>query len=187
MDDRSMARKKGRTTHSQEEIRDVMRNIDGHPHVREMKAIAQPNQRQCNNMMPHQLLEILPRLLEQHTQHNRLLRPIRRLQQVISLEQPLVASMRVCLEHSRRAEIPHWSARHHVQAKRAKDREVQRCVDLFHMPVLHPSGAHSAPDGVFAEDAPLHHELAREGQNHDVEAHEEEVPRAFAVEGSLRR
>ena len=60
-------------TYRKEEIANIMRNIDRQSHGRKMKAIAQANQRQSNHMMRHQLLEILPRLLQHKTQHNGLL------------------------------------------------------------------------------------------------------------------
>ena len=91
-----------------------MRDIDRHTHIREMKPITQPNQRQSDNVMSHQLLEILPRLLQSQTQHNKLLSPIARLQQVIRLEHALMRPMWKPLKHARCIEIPHWRSTHHI-------------------------------------------------------------------------
>lgn len=101
-------------THGQEEIADIMRNIHRQAHIREMKTIAQPDQRQRHHMMSHQLLEIFPGLLELQTEHDRLLRPIARLQEIISLEDALVAPVREAFKHPRRVEIPHRRPAHHV-------------------------------------------------------------------------
>lgn len=51
-------------TYGEEEIADVVRDVDGDSHIREMKAVAQSDQRQRHNMMSDQLFEILPRLLQ---------------------------------------------------------------------------------------------------------------------------
>ena len=113
-----------------------MRDINRHTHIREMKPITQPNQRQSDNMMSHQLLKILPRLLQPQTQHNKLLSPITRLQQVVRFEYALVRPMRKPLKHALRIEIPHRRPTHHIQTQRPKDRKINGSVDLFHKAVL---------------------------------------------------
>ena len=159
-----------------------MRDIHRQTHVREMKPITQPNQRERDHMMRHQLLEILPRLLQLQTQHNRLLRPITRLQEIIRFEGPLVAPMREPLEHTRRVEVPHRCPRHHVQPQWAEDGKVDGRVGLFHEAVLLRPAA-DVPGSCQRAQAALHDELAGKGQHDDVEAHEGEVPRPLAVVG----
>ena len=94
-----------------------------------------------------------------------------------------MAAVRKLGEHARGIEVPDRSAIHDICTYRAKDGKVDGRVDLFHMAVLHASGAHAAEDGPLAENATLHKELAGEGQNDDIEGHKEEVARAFAIEG----
>ena len=91
-----------------------MRYIYRQPHVREMKAVAQPDQRKSDHVMSNQLLEILPRLLLLQAQHNRLLRPITGLDQIIALEDGLVATVRKGGEHAFHTEIPNGCAFHDV-------------------------------------------------------------------------
>lgn len=52
------------STHRQEEIAHVMRDENGDPHPREMEAVAQPDKRNGDDMVPDQLSEIFPRLLQ---------------------------------------------------------------------------------------------------------------------------
>ena len=66
--------------YGEEEVGDVMCYVHSHTHVREMEAIAQSNERQCNDMVQHQRVEIFPRRLEHEHQHYRLLGPVRCLQ-----------------------------------------------------------------------------------------------------------
>lgn len=70
---------KGVYAYRQEEVRDVVRDVHSNSHIREVKPVAQSDQRERNHMMQHQLLEILPRSLQLQHQHNRLLRPVTRL------------------------------------------------------------------------------------------------------------
>ena len=64
--------------------------------------------------MSHQFLEILPRLLLLQTQHNRLLRPITGLDQIVGLEDRIVATVRKGGEHAFHTEIPSRCALHDV-------------------------------------------------------------------------
>ena len=102
-------------TYGEEEIADIMRDVDGQPHVGKMKAIAQPDQRERHNMMADQLFEILPWLLQQQAQHDGLLRPIAGLQQIIRFEQAFVRAMREPFKHAHGVEIPHGRPRHDIQ------------------------------------------------------------------------
>lgn len=109
-----------------------------------------------------------------------MLRPVTRLQQVIRLEDPLVATMREIGEHALGVEVPNWRPRHHVKSNRPKDAEVEGRVGLFHITILHVAGFHSAVNCQSAEEV-LHDELARKGQYDDVEGHKEEVAGTFAI------
>ena len=161
-----------------------MRDIHRHADIREMEPIAQPDQRKRDDVMTDQLFEILPRLLQLQTQHNRLLRPVARLQEIIRLKHPFMTPVRESLKHPRRVKIPHWRPRHHVQAQWAKDSKIDRGVDLFHKAVLLRAGADPAVEREGAQVA-LHEELAGEGEDDDVEGDEGEVEGAFAVVGAV--
>jgi hypothetical protein len=167
-------------THCKEEITNVMRDVHRNPHVREMEAVAQPNQRQRNDMVQHQLLEILSRLLQLQHQNDSLLRPVRRLQQVVSLEGSLVRAVRETLVHARRVEIPHRRARHDPQPERSKDSKIHGGIRLLHEARLFPTALDPCADGQGA-DQTLHAELARESEDDGVEGDEGEVLEAFAV------
>jgi hypothetical protein len=170
-------------THCEEEVADIMRNVHSNTHVSEMEAVAQPNQRQRDDMVQNQLLEILARLLQLQHQNDSLLRPVRSLQKVISLETSLVGAVREPLVHARRVEIPDRRARHDPQTEGAEDSEVHGGVRLLHEAGLFSTALDSGADRQGA-DQTLHAELAREGEDDGVEGDEGEVLAAFAV---LRR
>lgn len=107
-------RKYHEKTYGEEEIANIMRDVDRQAHIREMEAVAQPNQRKRHNMMADKLFEILPRLLQQQAEHEGLLRPIASLQQIIRFEQTLVRTMREPFKHAHRVEIPHRRPRHDI-------------------------------------------------------------------------
>lgn len=50
--------------YGKEEIANVVCDVHGQSHVCEMKAVAQRDQRQCDDMMPYQLSEVLSRFFE---------------------------------------------------------------------------------------------------------------------------
>lgn len=157
-----------------------MRDVHCNAHVREVESVAQPDQGQSDDMMRNQLLEVLTRLLQHQHQHNRLLRPITRLQQVIRLEHALMRAVRESLVHASRVEIPHRAATHDPHAERTVEPKVQRRVRLLHKAALLGSTFDPACDGDGADEA-LHAELARETEHDDVEGDEGEVAPAFAV------
>lgn len=51
-------------TYRQKKVRNIMRYIHRNSHISKVKAITQANQRQRDDMMQHQLPEILPRFLQ---------------------------------------------------------------------------------------------------------------------------
>ncbi len=169
-------------TYREEEITDVVGNVNREPHVRKVEAITQPDQRQRHDMMPDQLPKILPRLLQLHTQHDRLLRPITRLEQVIGLEHALVGAVRETFKHALGVEIPDRRPGHDVEAQGAEDEKVHGRVDLLHEAVLLRAGFDARGEGERANQA-LHEEFPCEGEDDDVEGYEGEVAGAFAVVG----
>ena len=125
-----------RKTHSQKKVADVVGDEDGNPQIGEVEAVAQKDERQRQNMMGHQLSEVLPRLLQLQQQYDRLMCPIARLQEVVSLEGRVVRPMREQLVHARRAKIPHGRAAHDVQTERAEDAEVDGREHLLRITTL---------------------------------------------------
>lgn len=89
-----------------------------------MEAITQPDQGQSDDMMQHQLLEILPRLLQHEQQDQTLLSPVTGLKQVVCLEQAFMRLMREVLKHGSCVEIPHRGAAHDIQTERTVDTKV---------------------------------------------------------------
>ena len=49
-------------TYGEEEVADVVCDVNCDAHVCEVKAITQPDQCECDHVVPDQLLEVLPRL-----------------------------------------------------------------------------------------------------------------------------
>lgn len=109
-----------------------------------------------------------------------MLRPVARLQQVVCLEKPVVCPMRICFKHGRRVEVPYRCPRHNVETIRSKYGKVDGCVDLLHKAGLFSAGADAEVDCQRADEA-LHEEFPRKGENNDVEGHEGEVTRPFAI------
>ena len=136
-----------------------MRDINRNSHISKMKAITQADKSKGNNMMQHQLLEILSRLLQLQHQHQALLCPIRSLEQIVRFEVRLMRAVREASVHASGIEIPHRRARHDEQAERSSDGEIDGCVELFHKPALFASPSDSATD-CYRSDHPLHEEFA---------------------------
>ena len=157
-----------------------MRDVHRNSHVRKMKPVAQPNQAHSNDMMRNQLLKVLPWLLQHKQQHNRLLRPVARLQQIIGLDHRLVGAVRETLIHANRVEVPHRRATHDPDTKRPVQRKVQRRVRLLHEPRLLIPVPDPEPNRNRANES-LHAELAGEAQHDNVEADESEITPALAV------
>jgi len=169
-----------RDTHCKEEIADVMRDVHSDAHVSEVEAVAQSNKRERDDVVQHQLLEILTRLLKLQHQDNSLLRPVRSLQQVVSFEASLVSSVREALVHASGVEVPHRRARHDPQTERTEDGKVHCGVCLLHEASLFPTALDSGADGQ-GSDQTLHAELAGEGEDDGVEGDESKVLAALAI------
>lgn len=97
-----------------------MCNVDCDPHVREMEAITRGDERQGDDMVGHQFFKVLPRLLQLQQQHDRLLRPVAGLQQIVCLEEAVVALVREAFVHAVRAKVPHRRPAHHVHPVRSE-------------------------------------------------------------------
>jgi hypothetical protein len=149
-------------------------------HVGKMEAVAEPDQTDGDDMVRNQLAEILPRLLEHQQQHDELLCPVARLQQVVCLEQRLAGPVRKILVHAPGVEVPDGCARHDPEPKGAVEAKVERRVGLLHEARLLRAALDAVVDGDGA-DQPLHAELAGEAQHHDVEADKGKVAGALAV------
>lgn len=163
-----------------------MCDVHGNAHVRKVEAVTQPNQRQRHNVVRHQLLKVLARLLKAQQHHDALLRPVRRLEQVIELEDGLVRAVRKGLVHAGRVEVPHGAAAHDVDAHRPHAAEVERRVHLLGEALL-LAAALDAVDAAQRDQHLLHHQLARERQHDGVERHKGHVPEALAIVHGQRR
>lgn len=137
-----------------------MRDVHSDSDISKVEAVAQSNQGQCDDVVQHQLFEILARLLK-HQHHNQtLLRPVRCLQQVVRLEHRLVSPVREAFIHARGIEIPDWRPAHYVHPKRSKYSKVEGRVELFHEPTLLSSCSNATANGN-RPDQTLHQELPR--------------------------
>ena len=170
------------TTHGEEEVGDVVRDVHGDPHIREVEAIRQPDQGQRDDMMHDQLLEILAGLLQQQHQDQPLLGPVARLQQVVGLEPGVVGAVGEALVHAADVEEPDGGAGEDVEADGPGDGEVEGGVELLEEAGLLAAAADAAVDGNGADEA-LHEELAGEGEDDGVEGDEAEVAGALAILG----
>ena len=137
-------------------------------------------------MVRNQLLVVLARLLKAQQHHDALLRPVRRLKEVVELEAGLVRAVREGLVHARRAKVPHGAPAHDVDARRAHEAEVDGRVHLLGE-ALQLASALDAVAAAERDEQLLHEELAREGQDDGVKGHEGEVPEALAIVRRQRR
>lgn len=148
-----------------------------------MEAVAQRNQSQSDDVVQHELLEVLARLLQHEDHDQTLLRPVCSLEQVVCLEVRIVGLMREADVHRIGVEEPHRRAAHDEEPVRAEDAKVDRGVRLLHEARLLAAVADAGVDRNRADHA-LHQELAGEGQDDGVEAEECQIFQALAI---LRR
>lgn len=134
-------------THCKEEITDIMRDVHSNTHISEMEPVAQANKRKRDDVVQNQLLEVLARLLQLQHQHDRLLRPVCRLEQVVCLEVRLVSAVRESLVHASRVEVPNWCARHNPESEWPENGKVHGCVCLFHEASLLSTALDTSADG----------------------------------------
>jgi hypothetical protein len=131
-------------------------------------------------MMRNELFEILSRLFLRKQKHNHLLRPVRRLEQVVALDLSQMRLMREILIHAVRVEVPDRRLLHDVQPERAQKAEVDSCIRLFHEPCLLPPRAHPCLDCERSQYS-LHGEFARKCQDNSIECYEGKVACSFAI------
>lgn len=109
-----------------------MRNEDRQPHIREMKAITHRDKRQGHNMMRHQLVIILPRLLQAQNKNDSLLQPVCSLEQVIKFEMRIVCVVRRVLIHASCVEVPDRRPAHDIQSPWSCEGKVDGSIHLLH-------------------------------------------------------
>lgn len=163
-----------------------MSNVHGNAHVRKVEAVAQPNQRQRHNVVSHQLPKVLARLLKAQQHDDSLLCPVRRLEQVVELEDGLVRAVRKRLVHAGRVKVPHRAAAHDVETHRAHAAKVEGRVHLLGEALL-LALALDAVDAAQRDQQLLQHQLARKGQHNRVKGHKGHVPEALAIVHGQRR
>lgn len=166
--------------YGKEEVGNVVRNVHGNANVREVEAVAEPDQRDGDDVVRDQLLKVLARLLQHQEQNNGLLGPVAGLQEVVRLEHGLVRAVREAFVHAGRVEVPHRAAAHDPETERSRKSKVQRRVCLLHEPAL-LGAALDAAGNCDGTDEALHAELTREAQDDDIECDKCEVARALAV------
>ena len=170
-------------TYCKEEITDIVRDVHSDTHISEMEPVAQANERKRDDVVQDQLLEVLARLLQLQHQHNSLLRPVRRLQQVVGLEVRLVSAVWESLVHASGVEVPDGCARHDPESEWSENSKVHGRVCLLHEASLLSAALDPSADGK-GQDQALHAELAGEGEDDGVESDESKVLLALAI---LRR
>ncbi|KAH3682190.1 hypothetical protein WICPIJ_006853 [Wickerhamomyces pijperi] len=159
-----------------EEVRDVHRDVNGQPHFGEVENIAGPDQKNRNNVMEHQLHEILSRLLNLQHQDTRLLRPEGSLHQVEDLVQVVVREVRIGEVHVGGVEVPQVRVVHDVKPERTREGVIHNGVALFkesvhlgEVPVLGQKVV-----GYWLQDD-LHDEFSKEKEKDDVKSDKEQV------------
>lgn len=157
-----------------------MGDVHRQSHICEVEAVAEADERQADNVVAHELLEVLARLLHAQHEDNGLLGPVGGLEQVVELEDGLVCLVREVGVHAGSVEIPDGGAAHDIHAPRAGEGEVDGGVHLFHeasllAPVLDAPVASQGPQEL------LHDELAGEGQDDGVEGDKGEIPGPLAI------
>lgn len=154
-------------TYSKEEIANIMGDIHSDTNVGEVEPVAQPNQRQGHYVMKNHLIGVLPRLLHTKNKYDRLLSPVRSLEQIVKLQVPGESLVGEVLVHAPRVEEPHRSALHDVQAERSHEDKVHDSVCLLHEASLLPTTG-QAPVTCQWPQHLLHDELPGEGEEDDV-------------------
>lgn len=155
-------------TYRQEEVRDVVSDIHREANVSEMKPIAQRDERQRDDVMPHKLFEIFSGLLQLQHKDDSLLGPVASLEQVISLEKALMLPVGEAFKHRGRVEVPNVGATHDIETKRAEYGKVDGRIHLLHEPSRF---AFSANPTIYGErtDQALHEEFTSEREHDCIE------------------
>ena len=173
-----------RETYGEEEITDIVGDVDGKTDVGEVKAVAQADESQADNVMADQLLEVLARLFHAEDKHDGLLSPVGGLEEVVELEQGVMGLVREVFVEGACVEIPNRRPAHDVHACGPQDAKVDGRVHLLHVAGLLAARLEAVPLGHRTQDL-LHDELAREGQDDGVEGDEGDVPETLAILGDF--
>lgn len=166
--------------YSEEKVANVVGNVHGQANVGKVEAVAQRYERQADNVVAHELLEVLARLLHAQQQHDGLLRPVSGLEEVVELEDALERLVREALVEAARVKVPHGRPAHDVHARRPQHAKVDGRVHLLHVAGLlaarlEPGAPRHGPQDL------LHDELARKGQDDRVKGDKGNVPQPLSV------
>lgn len=173
-------------TYRKEEVRDIVGDIDANAQISKMESVAEADKSQGNDVVAHELLEVLSRLLQLQQQHNCLLGPVTCLQQVKRLEVRLMLPVREAFKHGSRVKVPNIGPAHHVKTKRTKNAKVKPCVHLFHESCRLAFTADTTVDGERPNKA-LHQEFTSERQNNRIERHKCDILGALSVHSRTTR
>lgn len=156
-----------------------MGNVDGNAHVGEVEAVRQADESQGDDVVTDQLLEVLAGLFHTQDKDNRLLSPVRGLEEIVELEAGVVRLVGEALVHAVSVEVPDGSAAHGIQTPGSEEGKVQSRVDLLHESSLLTLAEASAA-GQRSKNL-LHDELAGKGEDNGIEGNKGEVEFALAV------
>ena len=173
-------RTKARKTYSKKKVTNVVSDVDRKSHISKMKPVTQSDQSQGDYMMRNELFEIFPPCFQPKHQHDCLLSPVARLQQIVGLEKPFMTPVWKGLVHSVGIEIPDRCATHNIQAQWTGKSEVYSGVHLFHEAESFGAGFDTTRQSPGLNHS-LHEEFSRKGKYDDIESDESEVSGAFAV------
>lgn len=157
-----------------------MRYVHSNAHIREMEPVAQGDEGDGDDVMRHKLLEVLPTLLQAQKHDQSLMKPVRRLEQIVELEAYLVGLVRECFVHAAGVEIPHRRATHHIQTRRSQEQAVQHRVRLLYEAGLLPARPEPIVKSERTKDF-LADEISREREDDGVESYEGNIPRTLAI------
>lgn len=130
--------------------------------------------------MEDEFFEILPWLFQLQHQHDRLLAPVTRLEEIVSFEQDFMLPMRKSFEHCGGVKIPQRTPGHHIEPERTKNGKVQGGISLLHEPRLFATFSDSAPQRK-RFNKPLHEEFSCEREYNGVKGHKRKVMPALAI------
>lgn len=157
-----------------------MGNIDWQSHIGEVETIRRPDQRDRNNVVHHELFEVLAWLLHSEDKHDSLLCPVCTLKEVIKLEVSIQSLVWISLKHAGHSEVPNRSMAHNPESQRSSAAEVNSSVHLLHEARLLSTRFEASLDCQWREDN-LHDKLAGKRQDDNVERYESEVPSSLGV------
>lgn len=146
-----------------------------------MEAVAETDESQGDQVVADKLLVVLAGLLHAQHEHNKLLRPVGGLEQIVEFEVGLVELVREAFVHASGVKVPDRRVAHDIDAPGPDKSKVDGRVHLLHEACLLALALEPCIASKRAEQL-LHDELAGEGQHDDVEAHKANVPQTFFIE-----